>query len=80
MSKIPDLEPKILSDLHKSQKLETYIKAPMMPLTEPVEPDVNERPRKFADENKWVWDTYYDLQATMEKALLPLSDFKEVFN
>lgn len=31
MSKVPDLEPKILADLYKSQKLETYIKAPMMP-------------------------------------------------
>jgi len=32
MAKIPDLEPRILSDLHKSQKLETFIKAPIMPI------------------------------------------------
>jgi hypothetical protein len=35
----------------------------MMPIQEPVEPDPNERPRKFADENKWVWDTYYYVKA-----------------
>lgn len=80
MAKIPDLEPRILSDLHKSQKLETFIKAPMMPIQEPVEPDPNERPRKFADENKWVWDTYYCVKAAMEQALKPLEDYKGVFN
>lgn len=80
MAKIPDLEPKILAELHKQQKLETFIKAPMMPLTEPVEPDPKERPRKFADENKWVWDTYYRIKAAIEGALEPLEQFKTVFN
>ena len=32
LSKVPDLEPKILADLYKSQKLETYIKSPIMPI------------------------------------------------
>lgn len=39
-----------------------------------------ERPRKFADDNKWVWDTYYRIKEVMESALKPLDDFKEVFN
>lgn len=52
----------------------------MMPIQEPVEPDPNERPRKFADENKWVWDTYYCIKAAMELALKPLEDYKTVFN
>ncbi|CAK83095.1 unnamed protein product (macronuclear) [Paramecium tetraurelia] len=69
MAKIPDLEPRILSDLHKSQKLETFIKAPMMPIQEP-----------FADENKWVWDTYYCIKASIEEALQPLEQYKTVFN
>jgi dynein heavy chain len=69
MSKVPDLEPKILADLYKSQKLETYIKAPMMPLIEPLDPDPNERPRKYPDENKWVWELYYSLKKDVEDAI-----------
>ena len=38
ISKIPDLEPKILSDLYKSQKNEMFIKAPMKPRDKPLEP------------------------------------------
>lgn len=72
MAKVPDLEPKILADLYKSQKLETFIKAPMMPHHEPNDPDPNERPRKFPDENKWVWVLYYDLKKEMELAIKPL--------
>lgn len=45
-----------------------------------MEPDPLERPRKFADDNKWVWDTYYRIKEVMELALKPLDDFKEVFN
>lgn len=56
IAKIPDLEPKILSDLYKSLKNETYIKAPMKPREKPIDPDPNERPRKYPDENKWIWD------------------------
>lgn len=80
ISKIPDLEPRILADLYKSSKLETFIKVPMMPIQEPVEPDPNERPRKYADDNKWVWDVYYRMKVTIEAALEPLNRYKEVFN
>lgn len=56
IAKIPDLEPKILVDLNKSLKNETYIRTPYKPLDKPNEPDPIERPRKYADENKWIWD------------------------
>lgn len=56
LSKIPDLEPKILSDLYKSTKLDTPIKSPMKPREKPNDPDPNARPRKYPDENKWLWD------------------------
>lgn len=56
ISKIPDLEPKILADLYKSLKNETYIKVPVKPREKPIDPDPNERPRKYPDENKWIWD------------------------
>lgn len=62
ISKIPDLEPKIVQELHKSVKAETYIKTPMKPRDRPITPDVNARPRKFPDENKWIWDLLENLE------------------
>lgn len=56
LAKIPDLEPKILSDLYKAIKNETFIKAPMKPREKPVDPDPKIVPRKLPDENKWIWD------------------------
>jgi dynein heavy chain len=38
----------------------------MMPPVEPVDPDPNERPKKYPDENKWVWETYYNLKYEVE--------------
>lgn len=49
LAKIPDLEPKILSDLYKQLKNETFIKAPMKPREKPVDPDPNVVPRKLPD-------------------------------
>ncbi len=49
LGKIPDLEPKILSDLYKAIKNEAYIKAPIKPTQEPIDPDPNSLPRKLPD-------------------------------
>lgn len=62
LTKIPDLEPKILSDLYKSQKNESYIKTPTKPKERPGSPDPNERPKKYPDENKWIWVLLQDLR------------------
>ena len=62
ISKVPDLEPKILSDLYKSQKNESYIKTPLKPKERPLTPNPHERPRKYPDENKWLWDVIEDLR------------------
>jgi dynein heavy chain len=80
MSKIPDLEPKILADLYKSQKLETYIKSPLMPVQEPVDPDPNERPLKYPDENKWIWELVNSLRGDVEAAIEPLNQYLRVFD
>jgi len=37
-------------------KNETLIRTPYKPLEKPTDPDPNERPRKYPDENKWIWD------------------------
>ena len=39
LAKIPDLEPKILSDLYKSMKNETFIKTPIKPRERPHSPN-----------------------------------------
>jgi dynein heavy chain len=80
MSKVPDLEPKILADLYKSQKLETYIKAPMMPPVEPIDPDPNERPLKYPDENKWIWVLFENLKKDLFDSIKPLNDFLTIFD
>lgn len=58
IGKVPDLEPKILQDLYKSSKLETFIKAPMKPREEPIKPNPETRPRKYPDENTWIWEMH----------------------
>jgi dynein heavy chain len=63
VAKIADIEPKILSDLYKSQKNETFIKAPMKPREKPSSPPEGpERAKHIPDENKWIWDLYEALK------------------
>lgn len=38
--------------------MDTPIKSPMKPREKPIEPDPKERPKKYADENKWLWDMF----------------------
>ena len=80
ISKIPDLEPKILVDLNKSLKNETLIRTPYKPLDKPSDPDPNERPRKYPDENKWIWDMLQDVQQKITLAMKPLDEYMVVFN
>ena len=80
MSKIPDLERKILSDLYKSKGVDTPIKAPMKPREKPLDPDPNIRPRKYPDENKWLWDMYENLENTMKIAVQPLEQYLKAFD
>ncbi len=77
MGKIPDLEPKILSDLYKAIKNEAYIKAPIKPTQEPIDPDPNSLPRKLPDENKWIWYLIQDVEVFMTEAVAPLQDYKQ---
>ena len=80
IAKIPDLEPKILSDLYKSIKNETYIKAPMKPREKPLVPDPNKRPRTYPDENAWIWDIVESLEEKLTKGLEPLYEYLEKFD
>ena len=80
ISKVPDLEPKILADLYKSQKNESYIKTPVKPKERPISPNVHERPRKYPDENKWLWDMIEDLRGKLNDGIEPLDRYMESFD
>ena len=79
MEKIPDLEPRILENLFKARKSATHILTPQLPKSEPINPDPNEKPRRFPDENKWVWDIYQEYRRIMEKAVEPLKRYTEMY-
>jgi len=82
ISKIPDLEPKILSDLYKSQKNEMFIKAPMKPRDKPLEPtSFRQVPEilQVPDENKWIHDLNEKLKSALTEAIKPLSEYLQKF-
>lgn len=72
LAKIPDLEPKILSDLYKAIKNEAFIKAPIKPTQQPTDPDPSTLPRKLPDENKWIWFLIQEVETIMKEAITPL--------
>lgn len=80
MEKIPDLEPKILDTLFKAKRTESHILTPQLPKAEPTVPDLTERPKRYPDENKWVWDLYMDFKSIMEKAVEPLKEYTTMFD
>lgn len=80
IAKIPDLEPKILAELYKSLKNETFIKAPRKPTEKPIIPDPQARPLKFPDENLWIWDMFEDLKQRLQKTIEPLTKYIKVFD
>jgi len=80
VAKISDLEPKILSDLYKSQKNETFIKGPMKPRERPVTPEGPEKAKKVPDENKWIWDLYEKFTSELQTAILPLEAYLRSFD
>lgn len=77
---IPDLEPKILEGLNKAKKTETFILTPILPKKEPEVPDPRNVPKRYADENKWVWDLRQELSADLERAVRPLDEFRKTFD
>jgi dynein heavy chain len=79
MEKIPDLEPKILEKLFKARKTVSHILTPQLPKSEPEIPDPTEKPRRYPDENKWVWDLYQEYRKIMEKAVEPLKRYTEMY-
>ncbi|EGR27865.1 hypothetical protein IMG5_187090 [Ichthyophthirius multifiliis] len=80
ISKIPDLEPKIVQELHKSAKPDTYIRTPIKPTERPITPDPNQLPRKYPDENKWIWDMLENLKEQLMEGIKPLNEYLNSFD
>jgi dynein heavy chain len=79
LKKIPDLEPKILESLHKAKKTETFVITPILPKEKPEVFDPTLVPRRYSDENKWLWDLYQEFAAILGRATSPLEDFRQAF-
>lgn len=69
-----------MESLHKAKKNETYVVTPVLLTSEPEAIDPNVMPRRYPDENKWVWDLHQEFRAIMEKAVEPLSEFTSQFD
>jgi dynein heavy chain len=70
LSKIPDIESKVLDNKFK-KRIDTFLEAPQLPKTKPIEPDPKAVPKRYMDENAWVWDLYEELEKAMAKAVKP---------
>ena len=78
LSKIPDIEGKILQD---ADRRETFLRTPIRPTEKPEDlPEGRERFRKVVDENKWLWDLYERLKICLENSILPLSQYISTFD
>ena len=67
---IPQMEPKILVDLFKTQH-KMFLKTPVRPKSKP-DPKPNPD-TKTVDENTWVWNLYESLEEKTKEALEPLN-------
>ena len=66
--------------MYKSLKSETFIKAPRKPIEKPIEPDPKDRPRKYPDENKWIWDMLVDIKLKLTEGIKPLEEYLVKFS
>jgi dynein heavy chain len=51
----------------------------MKPKERPITPNPLERPRKYPDENKWLWELIEDLRADLIRSTEPLNRYMESF-
>lgn len=80
LQKIPDLEPKILDKLHKAKKNESYVLTPNLPKEKPQTPNPKAIPKRYPDENLWLWDLYQEFQSMFELPLNSIERYREVFS
>jgi len=49
------------------------------PKERPHTPNPAERPKKFADENKWIWLLIEHIRGELLKGINPLQDYLNIF-
>lgn len=51
----------------------------MKPRERPTTPDPNLRPKKYPDENKWIWEMIERIRNSYTLGLQPLNDYLKEF-
>ena len=77
LQEIPELEPKILPHLFKTQA-KSYLKAAVRPPEKPAEPDKANK-SALPDENPWVWDAYETVTKQLTHSIQPLIAYAETY-
>jgi len=74
LQEISQIEQKLLPHLFKTN-IKMFLKATERPEVRPDDPDLADK-RQLPDENTWVFDSYTDLRARLEKAIMmPLDTY-----
>ena len=80
LARIPDLEPKVMSDSLGPMRRDVFLRVPKRPKEKPVKPPEWEKPRRLIDENEWLWNLYDNLKIALEKAIEPLYEYVKVYD
>lgn len=65
--------------LHKAKKSETYVITPTLNKGNPEIPDPEVIPKRYIDENVWLWKLYSNFENVLKKATRSLEEFRKVF-
>lgn len=67
--------------MFKTQGGRTPLKAPVIPVEQPVPPTEKEkREGKLPDDNAWVWNIREDLRELFQRAIKPLDEYLKVYD
>lgn len=77
LKKIPQLEPKLMSDLYKAHGKQ-FLKAPVRPQKKPAPADPNKK-SVLPDEYTWLWEAYAALKEALTEAVKPLDEYVQTF-
>ena len=61
-------------------KLQKNIKVPILPTRRPDAPSKDSIPKKYENENLWLWELYNELKEGFQKAIDPLKEYKKFYS
>ncbi len=80
LKKIPDLEPKILERLHKAKKNDNFVLTPILSKEKPKTPNPKNIPKRYPDENLWLWELFENFKNDLDKPLNLLEKYRKEFS